>query len=95
MKHFIKSYHKSARPDHLTILEGVLTQAKKTFSQLELMAITCAHVAEYCQNRHEKRQAYRIGAKILKCDRHQLQRICEKLIEIETRLVAGGGEDNA
>jgi hypothetical protein len=90
MKNFIKSYHKSARPDHLTILEGVLTQAEAKFSQLELIGIVHVHIAEYCRNRREKRQAYKIAAKILKCDRHQLQRICEKLIEIEARLVAGG-----
>jgi hypothetical protein len=51
MKNFIKSYPKSARPDHLTILEGVLTQAEAKFSQRELIAIVCTHIAEYCRNR--------------------------------------------
>jgi hypothetical protein len=90
MKNSIGSYHKSARPNHLTILEGVLTRAEAKFSQRELIVLLHVHITEYCQNRRERREAYRIGAKILKCDRHQLKRICEKLIEIEARLVARG-----
>jgi hypothetical protein len=39
MKQFSQSYHKSARPNHLTILEGVLTQAEAKFSQRELIGI--------------------------------------------------------
>ena len=72
--------------NHLRILENVLKEASKSFGKLELIALTATHISEYCQNRQEKREAYRIAAKIIKCDRKHLQAICEKLDQIQSRL---------
>ena len=72
--------------NHLRILENVLKEASKSFGKLELIALTAAHISEYCQNRQEKREAYRIASKIIKCDRKHLQAICEKLDQIQSRL---------
>ena len=72
--------------NHLRILENVLKEASKSFGKLELIALTATHISEYCQNRQEKREAYRIAAKIIKCDRKHLQAICEKLDQLQSRL---------
>lgn len=72
--------------NHLRILEGVLKEASRSFGELELIALTAAHISEYCQNRQEKREAYRIAAKIIKCDRKHLQAICEKLDQIQSKI---------
>ena len=72
--------------NHLRILEGVLKEASRSFGKLELIAFTAAHISEYCQNRQEKREAYRIAAKIIKCDAKQLKAICQKLDQLQSRL---------
>lgn len=72
--------------NHLRMLESVLKEASRSFGTLELIAFTAAHISEYCQNRQEKREAYRIAAKIIRCDRKHLQNICEKLDQIQSRL---------
>lgn len=72
--------------NHLRMLENVLKEASKSFGELELIAFTAAHISEYCQNRQERREAYRIAAKIIKCDRKHLQAICEKLDQLQSRL---------
>ncbi|GCA94312.1 hypothetical protein [Microcystis aeruginosa] len=72
--------------NHLRVLENVLKEASKSFGELELIALTAAHIGEYCQNRQEKREAYRIAAKIIKCDAKQLKAICEKLDQLQSRL---------
>jgi tRNA A37 N6-isopentenylltransferase MiaA len=73
-------------PNHLIILEKALNEFKQSFGELELIAFTAAHISEYCQNRQEKREAYRIAAKIIKCDRKHLKTICEKLDQLQSRL---------
>lgn len=73
-------------PNHLIILEKALNEFSQSFGELELIAFTAAHISEYCQNRQEKREAYRIAAKIIRCDRKHLQNICEKLDQIQSRL---------
>jgi len=72
--------------NHLRILESALKEASKSFGKLELIALTAAHVSEYCQNRREKREAYRIASKIIGCDRKQLQAICEKLDQLQSQI---------
>ncbi|ROI07062.1 hypothetical protein ED562_08265 [Microcystis aeruginosa FACHB-524] len=72
--------------NHLQILEGVLKEASRSFGKLELIALASAHISEYCQNRQEKREAYRIAAKIIKCDRKHLQAICEKLDQLQSQI---------
>ena len=72
--------------NHLRILEGVLKEASRSFGKLELIALTATHISEYCQNRQEKREAYRIAAKIIKCDVKHLQAICEKLDQIQSKI---------
>jgi len=72
--------------NHLRILENVLKEASRSFGKLELIALTAAHIGEYCQNRGEKREAYRIAAKIIKCDVKHLKAICEKLDQLQSRL---------
>jgi len=72
--------------NHLRVVENVLKEASKSFGELELIALTAAHIGEYCQNRQEKREAYRIAAKIIKCDAKQLKAICEKLDQLQSRL---------
>jgi len=83
--------------NHLQILECVLKEASLTFGKLELIALTATHISEYCQNRRERREAYRISAKIIGCDRKYLQNICEKLDQIQSRLNLNfdGGCDDA
>lgn len=73
-------------PNHLIILEKALNEFSQTFGELELIAFTAAHISEYCQNRQEKREAYRIAAKIIKCDAKHLQAICEKLDQLQSRI---------
>ena len=73
-------------PNHLIILEKALNEFSKTFGTLELIALTATHISEYCQNRQERREAYRIAAKIIKCDVKQLKTICEKLDQLQSRL---------
>lgn len=82
--------------NHLRILENVLKEASKSFGELELIALTATHISEYCQNRQEKREAYRIASKIIKCDAKQLKAICQKLDQIQSRLNLNfdGGCDN-
>ena len=72
--------------NHLRILEGVLKEASRSFGKIELIALTAAHISEYCQNRQERREAYRIAAKIIKCDRKHLQNICEKLDQLQSKI---------
>lgn len=72
--------------NHLRILEGVLKEASKSFGELELIALIATHISEYCQNRQEKREAYRIASKIIGCDRKHLQNICQKLDQLQSRL---------
>ena len=72
--------------NHLRILEGVLKEASRSFGELELIAFTAAHISEYCQNRQEKREAYRIAAKIIKCDAKHLKAICQKLDQIQSQI---------
>lgn len=85
------SFHNnSSQPNHLAILEGVLTQAETKFGKRELIAIVYVHITEHCQNRRERRQAYRIAAKILKCDRQWLQKVCERLSALESHFAIGG-----
>lgn len=73
-------------PNHLIILEKALNEFSKTFGELELIAFTAAHIGEYCQNRQERREAYRIASKIIKCDVKQIKAICEKLDQLQSRL---------
>ena len=73
-------------PHHLILLESVLREAKEIFSERELIALTAAHISEYCHNRQEKRQAYRIAAKIIKCDVKHLKAICEKLAQLQSQI---------
>ena len=82
--------------NHLRILEGVLKEASKSFGKLELIALTSAHISEYCQNRQERREAYRIAAKIIKCDVKQIKTICQKLDQIQSQINFDfdGGCDN-
>ncbi|MBE8996161.1 hypothetical protein [Microcystis aeruginosa] len=75
-----------SNPHHLILLENVLKEAKEIFSERELIALTATHIAEYCQNRQEKREAYRIAAKIIKCDAKHLKAICQKLDEIQSQI---------
>ncbi|MCE2663441.1 MAG: hypothetical protein PX481_17300 [Microcystis sp. M53603_WE2] len=72
--------------NHLRILENVLKEASRSFGTLELIALTATHISEYCQNRQEKREAYRIAAKIIKCDAKQLKAICEKLDQLQSQI---------
>ena len=72
--------------NHLRMLESVLKEASRSFGTLELIAFTAAHIGEYCQNRQEKREAYRIASKIIKCDVKHLQAICQKLDQLQSRL---------
>lgn len=83
-------------PNHLIILEKALNEFSKTFGELELIAFTAAHIGEYCQNRQERREAYRIAAKIIGCDAKQLKAICQKLDQLQSRLNLNfdGGCDN-
>ena len=71
---------------HLRILEGVLKEASKSFGELELIAFTATHISEYCQNRQEKREAYRIASKIIKCDVKHLKAICQKLDQLQSQI---------
>jgi hypothetical protein len=82
--------------NHLRILENVLKEASRSFGKLELIAFTAAHIGEYCETRREKREAYRIAAKIIKCDVKHLKAICEKLDQLQSRLNLNfdGGCDN-
>ena len=73
-------------PHHLALLENVLKEAKKVFGERELIALTATHISEYCHNRQEKRQAYRIAAKIIGCDVKHLKAICEKLDQIQSQI---------
>ena len=73
-------------PNHLIILEKALNEFSQTFGELELIAFTAAHIGEYCQNRQEKREAYRIAAKIIGCDVKQIKAICQKLDQLQSRL---------
>lgn len=73
-------------PNHLIILEKALNEFSQSFGKLELIALTSAHISEYCQNRQEKREAYRIAAKIIKCDVSHLKAICQKLDQLQSRL---------
>lgn len=72
--------------NHLRILESVLKEASKSFGKLELIALTATHISEYCETRREKREAYRIAAKIIGCDRKHLQAICEKLDQLQSQI---------
>ena len=72
--------------NHLWILENVLKEASKSFGKLELIALTAAHISEYCQNRQEKREAYRIASKIIKCDVKHLKAICQKLDQLQSQI---------
>lgn len=72
--------------NHLRILENVLKEASKSFGKLELIALTAAHISEYCQNRGEKREAYRIASKIIKCDVKQIKAICQKLDQLQSQI---------
>ena len=72
--------------NHLRILEKALNEFSQSFGKLELIAFTAAHIGEYCQNRQEKREAYRIASKIIKCDAKQLKAICEKLDQIQSQI---------
>jgi hypothetical protein len=72
--------------NHLRILEGVLKEASRSFGKLELIALTAAHISEYCQNRQERREAYRIAAKIIKCDVKHLKAICQKLDQLQSQI---------
>ena len=72
--------------NHLRILEGVLKEASRSFGTLELIALTAAHISEYCQNRQEKREAYRIASKIIKCDVKHLKAICQKLDQLQSQI---------
>lgn len=72
--------------NHLRILENVLKEASKSFGKLELIALTATHISEYCQNRQEKREAYRIAAKIIKCDVKHLKAICQKLDQLQSQI---------
>jgi len=73
-------------PNHLIILEKALNEFSQTFGELELIAFTAAHIGEYCQNRQEKREAYRIASKIIGCDRKHLQNICQKLDQLQSKI---------
>jgi hypothetical protein len=73
-------------PNHLIILEKALNEFSQSFGELELIAFTEAHISEYCQNRQEKREAYRIASKIIGCDVKHLQAICQKLDQIQSRI---------
>lgn len=73
-------------PNHLIILEKALSEFSQTFGTLELIAFTASHIFEYCQNRQEKREAYRIASRIIKCDAKQLKAICQKLDQLQSRL---------
>ena len=72
--------------NHLRILESVLKEASKSFGKLELIALTATHISEYCETRREKREAYRIAAKIIGCDRKHLPAICEKLDQLQSQI---------
>ena len=72
--------------NHLRMLESVLKEASKSFGKLELIALTAAHISEYCQNRRERREAYRIASKIIGCDRKHLQAICQKLDQLQSQI---------
>ena len=72
--------------NHLRILENVLKEASKSFGKLELIALTATHISEYCQNRQEKREAYRIASKIIKCDVKHLKAICQKLDQLQSQI---------
>ena len=82
--------------NHLQILEKALNEFSQSFGKLELIAFTATHISEYCQNRGEKREAYRIASKIIGCDRKQIKAICEKLDQLQSRLNLNfdGGCDN-
>lgn len=88
-----------SNPHHLILLEGVLRESQEIFSERELIALTAAHISEYCRNRQEKRQAYRIAAKIIKCDAKSLKAICEKLDQLQSQIAFDfdffGGCENA
>lgn len=73
-------------PNHLIILEKALNEFSKTFGKLELIALAATHISEYCQNRQEKREAYRIASKIIKCDVKQLKAICQKLDQLQSQI---------
>ena len=73
-------------PNHLIILEKALNEFSQSFGELELIALTAAHISEYCETRQEKREAYRIAAKIIGCDRKYLQAICEKLDQLQSQI---------
>ena len=72
--------------NHLRVLENVLKEASKSFGTLELIALTATHISEYCQNRQEKREAYRIAAKIIGCDVKQIKAICQKLDQLQSQI---------
>jgi hypothetical protein len=72
--------------NHLRILEGVLKEASRSFGKLELIALTAAHISENCQNRQERREAYRIASKIIKCDVSHLKAICQKLDQLQSQI---------
>ena len=72
--------------NHLRMLESVLKEASRSFGTLELIALTATHISEYCQNRQERREAYRIAAKIIKCDVKHLKAICQKLDQLQSRI---------
>lgn len=72
--------------NHLRILESALKEASRSFGELELIALTAAHISEYCQNRQERREAYRIASKIIKCDVKHLKAICEKLDQLQSQI---------
>ena len=73
-------------PNHLIILEKALNEFSQTFGELELIALTATHISEYCQNRRERREAYRIASKIIGCDRKHLQAICQKLDQLQSQI---------
>ena len=73
-------------PNHLIILEKALNEFSQSFGELELIAFTAAHISEYCQNRQERREAYRIASKIIKCDVKHLKAICQKLDQLQSQI---------
>jgi hypothetical protein len=73
-------------PNHLIILEKALNEFSQTFGTLELIAFTASHISEYCETRREKREAYRIASKIIKCDVKHLQNICQKLDQLQSQI---------
>lgn len=73
-------------PNHLIILEKALNEFSQSFGELELIAFTAAHISEYCQNRQERREAYRIASKIIGCDVKQIKAICQKLDQLQSQI---------